>query len=241
MSSRCIILKLTVIQLAVCVYAALMTTDANFEFRKTAVLRCTSDNPGSKVYWESSNGTRVVALNPHKPARYEEGANGSLIIWKPSRETAGLYYCCQDSASGKIRKPANFFALTLVVSILEMSAYVNQGDTFVMTCLVLGHPKPTVNWYKDGTLVQLSSRITVEDTFVNGIPAQNLKITNVHYDEGGIYTCEARSSRHPDRVSTGRQRLRVIVKFKKWKRSQFIIIVGAEANQSQNKYAKSHY
>lgn len=62
-----------------------MTTDANFEFRKTAVLRCTSDNPGSKVYWETSNGTRVVALNPHKPARYEEGANGSLIIWKPSK------------------------------------------------------------------------------------------------------------------------------------------------------------
>lgn len=49
-------------------------------------------------------------------------------------------------------------ALTLVMSILETSAYVNQGDTFVMTCLVLGHPKPTVNWYKDGTLVQVTGQ-----------------------------------------------------------------------------------
>lgn len=65
-----------------------------------------------------------------------------------------------------------------------------------LTCLVIGHPLPTVEWFKEDEIINTNdTRLqvdTVEDPeFVTVI--SSLRIDNLTREDNGTYVCEARN------------------------------------------------
>lgn len=65
--------------------------------------------------------------------------------------------------------------------------YAPLGTAAYFQCLVRGSPRPTVYWYKDGSLVQ-GARFSAEES---GIGFHNLFITSLGKDDEGEYRCVA--------------------------------------------------
>jgi hemicentin len=64
----------------------------------------------------------------------------------------------------------------------------NQGDEVTMSCLIsAGAPTPTVQWLKEGIVLQPTLRIRIDEVGV-------LKILDIREEDGGHYTCIARNS-----------------------------------------------
>ncbi|XP_045150520.1 titin isoform X2 [Echinops telfairi] len=67
--------------------------------------------------------------------------------------------------------------------------YAPLGTAAYFQCLVRGSPRPTVQWYKDGKLVQ-GSRFSSEES---GVGFHNLFITSIVKGDAGEYRCVARN------------------------------------------------
>ena len=70
----------------------------------------------------------------------------------------------------------------------------NDGDTASFTCQATGVPFPTISWYFNGALVNMSntmkyttSEVTLNTTTINN----TLTITSVESSDVGTYTCNA--------------------------------------------------
>lgn len=71
---------------------------------------------------------------------------------------------------------------------------ITQDTTEVhLTCKVIGHPRPTITWSKNGISIQPSSRHHIES---NG----SLTIKEIDRTDFGVYRCEA-ANKH-GRIST---------------------------------------
>ena len=60
-----------------------------------------------------------------------------------------------------------------------------------LTCFVTGMPTPTVNWYRDGTLVSSNNEISLTQTTMGTNVTSELTIPTVLYSHEGTYTCSA--------------------------------------------------
>ena len=81
---------------------------------------------------------------------------------------------------------------------MNNSTTINEGNTVIFRCEVLGYPPPTIVWSK--TNGALSDRVSVSDSVSVQIGRGNVTrvsstftITNIDVDDRGTYECTARN------------------------------------------------
>lgn len=73
------------------------------------------------------------------------------------------------------------------ISRLPFELKLPHGDPLILKCLVEGHPKPNINWFKDGIPLKNDPRYRID--FKDG--EASLRIPESFQDDGGVYSCLA--------------------------------------------------
>ena len=64
------------------------------------------------------------------------------------------------------------------------------GATVSVHCFATGKPQPTVNWYKDGSLLSSSGQISIVQTVINSTNVKKvLAISSLITNHEGTYIC----------------------------------------------------
>ncbi|KAL1777981.1 hypothetical protein HispidOSU_018035 [Sigmodon hispidus] len=159
---------------------------------KSTALNCSADgNPPPEIIWILPDGTRFP--NRSQYSSYLIASNGSLIIYKATRDKSGKYRCAARNKVGYIekliileigQKPVILtYALGMVKSI--------SGESLSLHCVSDGMPKPSVKW-------TTPSGYVIDRPHINGkyILHENgtlvIKETTA-YDRGN-YICKAQNS-----------------------------------------------
>ncbi|XP_036393135.1 immunoglobulin superfamily member 10 [Megalops cyprinoides] len=158
---------------------------------KTTILNCSADgHPMPEIIWMLPNGTRF-ANDPRLP-RYQQGSEGSLVIYNPSKEDAGKYRCAAKNQVGYIEK--------LVVLEVGQKPYILtrprgiirgvSGEPLFLHCLTDGSPRPRISWSVPGGHVlsrpQVSGRYQLVE---NG----TLIIQETSLHDRGNYVCRVKN------------------------------------------------
>ena len=80
--------------------------------------------------------------------------------------------------------------ITNVIDLLE-----NENNTVTFSCQAIGEPVPTITWYFNGVMVNVSdtSKYNITSS-VNETSVKNfLTITNAQSSDVGTYTCHAKN------------------------------------------------
>ncbi|XP_013374071.1 PREDICTED: immunoglobulin superfamily member 10 isoform X2 [Chinchilla lanigera] len=159
---------------------------------KSTTLNCSADgNPPPEISWILPNGAQFS--NKPKTSQYLVASNGSLIIHKTIRNSAGKYRCAAKNKVGYIeklivleigQKPVILtYALGTVKSI--------SGESLSLHCVADGIPKPHVKW-------TVPSGYVIDRPQINGkyILHENgtLVIKEATTYDRGNYICKAQNS-----------------------------------------------
>ena len=119
----------------------------------------------------------------------------------------GLYQCFGSSLDMILSGTSNQIFIAFAPLLLESpkSFLLSSSDVVTLNCTAVGHPLPTVEWYR------LESNITIEDfdslyNYTSGLPKSSiitnftdsfeitsiLSINPVNYNDYGYYVCVAR-------------------------------------------------
>jgi len=196
--------------------------DKTFEYLQDTVIPCSVSHPNKSLTFTYTWLKNSVAIKDLKSANdkweYNELANGSLQLTKPTRELSGLWTCraayTDNRASQYVDVDVNYWASPYVVPF-EKSKNLVQEEKLSVECSVLGHPKPVISWSKGGVDVTDDGHFKLEtaDTY-NEEPIEHgrLVIQSVDFDDAGEYKCLATSP--TDTNSTHSQSVLVRVKDK---------------------------
>ncbi|CAI4229355.1 unnamed protein product [Auanema sp. JU1783] len=110
----------------------------------------------------------------------------TLMILKARRADAGSYSCVAKNGAGESEADYTVSVLTSphIDESIDQNPRVVQGKPLIFTCPVLGNPLPTVEWRKDGNVLQTDSRIVIVDE-------KHLQINEATTEDEGRYTCHA--------------------------------------------------
>ncbi|XP_039291183.1 limbic system-associated membrane protein [Nilaparvata lugens] len=191
--------------------------DVTTTIGKTAYLNCKVRNLGDRaVSWIRGRDLHILTVGGQRYTRDRRfqplHADGSdewtLRVVQPRAQEAGTYEC-QVSTEPKISQA---FQLNVVVSRASISGskelFVKRGSDFNLTCVVLesqGGTEPPlfIYWYKDGRVVNYSSRdlndVTSESRGVTVVTdaasrSSRLHISSALPEDTGNYTCSPSSS-----------------------------------------------
>ncbi|KAI8491534.1 hypothetical protein Bbelb_307340, partial [Branchiostoma belcheri] len=165
--------------------------DTSANLYDTAQLTCRAQgSPVPVITWYKDSG-QVAATD-----RISFSQNNELLtIMNVQRTDQGAYYCEASSNLGTVRSNGG----TLDVNILPGISvgpgdgtgeiYAPRGDPALLRCAAAGDPQPTITWYKDGQLLN----VTPGDTHYR-ITLEGLEILAVTDTDEGSYTCRAESS-----------------------------------------------
>ncbi|XP_066295757.1 roundabout homolog 1-like [Branchiostoma lanceolatum] len=121
--------------------------------------------------------------------------NELLTITNVQRTDQGAYYCQASSSLGTVRSNGGTLDINILPGISvgpgdgTGEIYVPRGDHALLRCAAAGDPQPTLTWYKDGQLLN----VTPGDTHYR-ITSEGLEILGVTDADEGSYTCRAESS-----------------------------------------------
>ena len=100
---------------------------------------------------------------------------------------------------------SSFLHYLAVPRILNSSNNIShvEGEEVVISCTIESTPDPDVTWYKDGVLVNESSRIDIriEDDSNQDVHIYELIISQVDVSDAGVYMCFANNTIIPSSVS----------------------------------------
>ncbi|KAL0979469.1 hypothetical protein UPYG_G00185480 [Umbra pygmaea] len=118
-----------------------------------------------------------------------DGQETRLQLPEVGMSDVGLYSCVASNQAGSSTKSFNLTVLeppkiSLSGSPEELTVAVNTA--LELRCAAQGVPPPTLSWLKDGRPLQGDSHLVQEDGHV-------LRITNIHVEDAGLYTCLASS------------------------------------------------
>ena len=78
--------------------------------------------------------------------------------------------------------------MSVAISQSIVSDY--YGATVSVHCFATGKPQPTVNWYKDGSLLSSSGQISIVQTVINSTNVKKvLAISSLITNHEGTYIC----------------------------------------------------
>jgi len=69
------------------------------------------------------------------------------------------------------------------ITVHPTSEITTEGQNVTLDCTAIGEPPPTITWYKDNQLLNISGRFTQDSS--------SLTITKVSREDNGTYYCNA--------------------------------------------------
>lgn len=124
--------------------------------------------------------------------RYVIRNDGSLIIKDVTEQDTGEYECVasSDMGSTKSRKARALITVSPSLRFIELpeSQTVTAGTDVSFTCRVASNPTPRIQWWRNGQLITLGSRMILE----NG--GNVLRIIAAKETDAARYVCRARNS-----------------------------------------------
>ncbi|XP_046582612.1 Down syndrome cell adhesion molecule homolog [Haliotis rubra] len=145
----------------------------------TVELPCVSSqgNPSPTYRW-SRDGLDVVINDVRIQQR-----GGNLKIINSTISDSGLYSCSASNSRGEAKENTKLVVTSsLSVHIVPQEQTVDAGKTAEFNCSVFGHPVDTISWYKNGYLLLLTPRISVQSETL-------LRIEDVRRQDQGMYQC----------------------------------------------------
>ncbi|XP_060794599.1 neural cell adhesion molecule L1.1 isoform X2 [Neoarius graeffei] len=177
----------------------ILTVDAQrywFTEGSTASLHCHSFGfPRPQISWAREEHDLVLS-NP----RMSQMISGMLLITNVSHEDAGIYTCSIKETNISITALLVVVNKTRIVSPLQ-NLQVLRGKSLVWPCryeVDANLYNASIQWKKDSSIITQSSPDHRYTVFENG----SLKITDIHAEDSGRYTCNVSTSLDSD-MSTG--------------------------------------
>uniref|UniRef100_A0A8C6RZD4 Immunoglobulin superfamily member 10 n=1 Tax=Nannospalax galili TaxID=1026970 RepID=A0A8C6RZD4_NANGA len=159
---------------------------------KSTALNCSADgNPLPEIIWILPNGTRFS--NGPRSSPYLIASNGSLIIYKVTRNNSGKYRCAARNKVGYIEKLILLERGQKPVILTYAPGMVRGvgGESLPLHCMSDGIPKPNVKWTTPSGYVidrpQVNGRYILHE---NG----TLIIKEATAYDRGTYICKAQNS-----------------------------------------------
>ncbi|XP_021693567.1 papilin isoform X5 [Aedes aegypti] len=150
-----------------------------------ATLRCYATGfPPPSIRWKKGE----VVLNTNQ-GRFVLTSSGDLQIVQLHRTDSGTYVCIADNGVGEPVFREVKLQVNVPVSARQDLPYGTQfapNSNITIGCKVDGYPRPTVNWYKDGRIVEPTNRIYIEDD-------HTLNVFGALPSDSGSYKCLARN------------------------------------------------
>ncbi|XP_050471052.1 peroxidasin homolog isoform X1 [Bombus huntii] len=124
--------------------------------------------------------------------RYVIEDDGTLIISDVTEQDTGEYECMAKSEMGftKSRKARAVITVSPSLRFTELpeSQTVQVGVDASFICKVDGRPAPTIQWWRNGQMLDVGGRIAIEDE------GSLLKIFAVKESDSARYVCQAKNS-----------------------------------------------
>ncbi|XP_058455705.1 papilin isoform X3 [Malaya genurostris] len=159
--------------------------DIKSEEGGVATLRCFATGfPPPSIRWKKGE----VILNTNQ-GRFVLTSNGDLQIVQLHRTDSGTYVCIADNGIGEPALREVKLQVNVPVTAHQELPYGEQfapNSNITIRCITEGYPRPTVNWYKDGRIMEPSNRVLIEDD-------NTLHVFGALPTDAGAYKCLARN------------------------------------------------
>ncbi|XP_054441264.1 immunoglobulin superfamily member 10 [Pteronotus mesoamericanus] len=159
---------------------------------KSTTLNCSVDgNPPPEIIWILPNGTRFP--NGPENSQYLIANNGSLMIYKITRDDAGKYRCGARNKVGYIEKliVLEIGQKPVILTNALGTVYSISGESLSLHCVSDGSPKPNIKWtLPSGHIIdrpQISGKYILHE---NG----TLVIKEATAYDRGNYICKAQNN-----------------------------------------------
>lgn len=74
---------------------------------------------------------------------------------------------------------------------LNVAGPLAVGDVVNLTCTATGEPLPSIQWYREDTLLMNQSSITIYNSEHNNLTASVLELRGLAVGDSGNYSCQA--------------------------------------------------
>lgn len=153
------------------------------------VLQCeVTGNPRPAVTWTRTGDGAVLPSS----ARESCPDQSCLSLANVGQGDGGLYQCRADNGVGEPDQAT--IALTVLypplIKVTEEKIHSGPGSNVVISCEVLGEPKPSVQWYHGSSLVGVGRGSRVRQTG----DTHSLVLDTITVRSFGNYSCVARNS-----------------------------------------------
>ncbi|XP_020791244.1 neural cell adhesion molecule L1.1-like [Boleophthalmus pectinirostris] len=172
--------------------AQILTTDGH-RYRVTEggdiTLQCEAfGSPQPHVTWEQKNSSPLLSLS-----HVSLLTDGTLQLFNTSHSDSGEYICSVHQSNISITAHLEVYDRSVIVTSPDHVRAV-RGSTTLLHCEALTDPRlkhdRQIVWRKDGLKIQESSADDKFTVFENG----TLRVSSVHTDDSGEYSCEVITS-----------------------------------------------
>ncbi|XP_058152098.1 neural cell adhesion molecule 2 isoform X1 [Dasypus novemcinctus] len=145
-----------------------------------------SSSPAPVVSWLYHN-EEVSTISDN---RFAMLANNNLQILNINKSDEGIYRCeGRVEARGEI----DFRDIVVIVNVppaitmpqKSFNATAERGEEITLSCRAAGSPEPTINWYRNGKLIEESEKYILKGSNTE------LTVRNIINSDGGPYVCKA--------------------------------------------------
>ncbi|XP_043916969.1 muscle, skeletal receptor tyrosine-protein kinase [Protopterus annectens] len=162
----------------------LETQDALVE--EPTTFTCAVDSsPIAEIIWTRNN----IPIRPFD-GRYSITEDGQLLTILSVDDTdSGVYCCTANNGIGDSSESCGALQVKMKPKMTRSPTDVTAllGAKVVLPCSVMGNPKPSVSWLKDGVTV-------VQDNHIAILETGNLRIRSIETEDAGQYRCVAKNS-----------------------------------------------
>uniref|UniRef100_A0A3B3DRQ5 Neural cell adhesion molecule L1 n=1 Tax=Oryzias melastigma TaxID=30732 RepID=A0A3B3DRQ5_ORYME len=147
---------------------------------ETVRLDCQADGtPSPTIRWTVNGALTIYRVE-----------SGSLILEQVEFGDTAVYQCRASNKHGTIFTNTHVYVINLPPQILTKDGKIylhTEGQKALLECKTFGSPKPKVMWERGGSLL-------LADPRVNLLTSGALEISNVTFDDKGLYSCNVQNS-----------------------------------------------
>ncbi|XP_065913065.1 hemicentin-1-like isoform X2 [Dysidea avara] len=157
--------------------------------------------PPPTIVWTKTSGTLSDRVSVSDSVSAPTGSGNvtsvsvNLTMTNANREDTGLYECSTSNSVGSDNRNISVTVQFVPAILSDVDDSTDEGrDVANFTCQATGEPVPTISWYFDGVMIDVSdaSKYRIESRSINTTTTENtLTVYNVTSSNVGTYTCNA--------------------------------------------------